>query len=166
MPRRDPSAPTSEAATPSSHLTVVQWRDPLVESCGYEMRGVYVERFWLPVLGPTCTLLLRRVADMFDAHPDGFTVDMHDLGAQLGVAFNDSAHNALSRAFLRCEMFGFSQRHTNRRDAGSHDSVAIRRVAPPLAQRHIKRLPASLVAMLEAWNESAQMPMRCANNSR
>lgn len=143
-------------------ITIVQWRDPLVEQHGYDMRGIYVERFWLPVLGPTCTFLLRRVAENFDSRPDGFVVNLEEIGAQLGVAYNESPHNALTRAFTRTALFGFAQ-HTVHH---GRECVAMRRVAPPLAQRHIKRLPASLVATLEVWNNSAQMPIRCANNSR
>lgn len=34
-------------------LSVTRWHDPIVDERGYEPRSGYVERFWLPVIGPT-----------------------------------------------------------------------------------------------------------------
>lgn len=146
----------------SALLSVVPWRDELVEHTGYDMRGVYVERFWLPVIGPTCTVLLRRTAELFDANPAGFDVDLVDLGAQLGIVYTGAPRNAMSRTLDRLVRFDFA-RHIAR---GARQQFAVRRVAPPLAERHVVRLPASSQEALTVWNSSAQIPMRCASNSR
>lgn len=34
-------------------ITIEAWRDPVVEALGHDPRSLYVETFWLPVLGPT-----------------------------------------------------------------------------------------------------------------
>ena len=34
-------------------LFVVPWGDPVIDTVGYDPRAVYVERFWLGILGPT-----------------------------------------------------------------------------------------------------------------
>ena len=34
-------------------LHVVAWPDPVVDQVGYDPRTMYVERFWLGILGPT-----------------------------------------------------------------------------------------------------------------
>jgi hypothetical protein len=33
-------------------LTVVPWPDTVIDRVGYDPRTVYVERFWLGILGP------------------------------------------------------------------------------------------------------------------
>ena len=50
-------------------LHIVAWVDPVVDTLGYDPRSFYVEQFWLPVVGPTSTWFLRRVAAQFDAAP-------------------------------------------------------------------------------------------------
>ena len=56
--------PWDEAGTgnPATTLRVTRWHDPIVDERGYEPRSGYVERFWLGILGPSTTLLLRRFA--------------------------------------------------------------------------------------------------------
>lgn len=34
-------------------LLVVPWNDPVCDQLGMDPRSAYVERFWLPLLGPT-----------------------------------------------------------------------------------------------------------------
>jgi hypothetical protein len=34
-------------------LTIVPWPDPTIDTLGHDPRSVYVETFWLPILGPT-----------------------------------------------------------------------------------------------------------------
>lgn len=50
-------------------------------SDGHDPRGHYVDVFWSPVLGPTATVLLRRLA----AVRPGTTVTVASLGAALGI---------------------------------------------------------------------------------
>ena len=47
-------------------LHVVRWHDPLIDQLGYDPRSRYVEQFWLGVLGPSTTLLIRHLADALD----------------------------------------------------------------------------------------------------
>jgi hypothetical protein len=46
----------------STHLRVTPWIDPVVDGRGYAIYSSYVEVFWLPVLGPSATVLLQRLA--------------------------------------------------------------------------------------------------------
>ena len=50
-------------------LVVLPWADPVVDPIGHDPRSRYVELFWLGILGPTATLLLRRLADGLDVLP-------------------------------------------------------------------------------------------------
>jgi len=46
---------TLEAIVTGSALTIRAWEDPVVDALGHDPRSEYVERFWLPVLGPPST---------------------------------------------------------------------------------------------------------------
>jgi len=58
-----PQAPINTAVAPAGpdrtqapdHLRVEAWTDPVVDRVGHDPRSTYVERFWLGVLGPSCT---------------------------------------------------------------------------------------------------------------
>jgi hypothetical protein len=52
-------------------LHVVGWPDPVIDALGHDPRSWYVEQFWLSVLGPTSTWLMRRLAAGLDAAPGG-----------------------------------------------------------------------------------------------
>ena len=47
-------------------LHVLRWHDPLIDRLGHDPRSRYVERFWLGILGPSTTLVLRVFADALD----------------------------------------------------------------------------------------------------
>ena len=91
---------------PSQSITITQWKDPVVEAHGYCITDPYVEMFWLPVLGPTATWLLRRFSFGLIEQPNGVTLDIHDLARSLGVAYSPGKHNSFTRALQRCTMFG------------------------------------------------------------
>ena len=60
------------------------WHDPVIQQCGFDARHSYVEQFWLPILGPSAVLALRRLADWLDRHPAGVQIDLVEFGSSLG----------------------------------------------------------------------------------
>jgi len=118
---------------------VVAWDDPLVESRGHDPRSVYVERFWTPVLGPSATMLLRRLADDLDAAPRGFVLDMAETGRALGLGGSEGRRSPLRRTLARCVRFGVARLFSTR-------TLAVRRMVPPLADHQLARLPPALQA--------------------
>ena len=52
MPRSS-TADSTDWLTVHDPLAVVAWRDPVVEQFGHTPRSVYMETYWLPVLGPS-----------------------------------------------------------------------------------------------------------------
>src|ERR1044072_7549640 len=51
------------ADTPSvTILPVRPWPDSVIDALGHDPRSAYVERFWLGILGPSTTWLLRYLA--------------------------------------------------------------------------------------------------------
>ena len=51
----------------------------------WRLSDPYVERVWSEHLGPTATLLARRLGRMLEERPGGVDVDLGDLAASLGV---------------------------------------------------------------------------------
>ena len=57
---RDPDS-DSDGSRKVEVLRIVAWTDPVIDRLGYDPRSIYVETFWLGILGPTCTWLMRRL---------------------------------------------------------------------------------------------------------
>src|SRR5690606_34055533 len=132
------------------HVTIVPWADPLIDPRGHDPRSAYVERFWLSTLGPTATLLMRRLADAFDRHPDGFVLDLAVTAQSLGLSRGAGRSGAFVKAFGRCVMFGLAHQCST--------GYAARRRLPAVARRHLLRLPAALQEAHDAWPRGADEP--------
>jgi hypothetical protein len=118
-------------------LRVEQWEMVWAEGRTHELRSNYVERFWLPVLGPTATLLLRRLAYELDRHPEGFELVTNDMACSLGLGGAMGRHGPFPRAVQRCIDFGAAQWK-------KIDVLSVRLRLPPLNRTQIERLPIGL----------------------
>ena len=137
---RTPRSPEPVFLPADGVITLSRWPDPVVESIGHAVRSEYVERFWLGVLGPTATWLLRRCSDEVVTADSHVRVDLAVLAASLGLVHHAGRHNPFSRGFGRCIMFGLM-----RPTGGPHGSgLAVRTAVPPLTARHLARLPHEL----------------------
>jgi hypothetical protein len=124
-------------------MIVLPWHDPVVEAVGFEARSAYVELFWLGILGPTATWVLRRLVSGLDEFPTGYQMDLHETANALGLSLAAGSHSPFGRALNRCVMFGMA-----------HDvagGLAVRRQIPPLSLRHLQRLPSHLQAAHKSW---------------
>lgn len=119
-------------------IEVTTWVDAVVDNNGHDPRSRYVEDFWLPVLGPTATWLLRRFAHALDAHPGGLAVDLDDTARCMGLTYTPGRHSPFVKALQRLTMFGVSHQTA----AG----IAVRRTVPDVAHRHLRRLPDTVQA--------------------
>jgi len=131
----------------STSLVVRPWPDPIVEARGHAPDGAYVELFWLGVLGPTATWLVRRLTTGLQAYPEGYELDLTETAAALGLTLVPGRHGPFSRALDRCVMFGMAH-HLGERE---HDAIAVRRRVPPLAARQVERLPTHLRLAHREW---------------
>jgi hypothetical protein len=129
-------------------LMIVPWHDPVVDSIGFEVRSQYVELFWLNVLGPTATWILRRLVLGFDRYPLGYELDLDETASALGLTYTVGTANAFMRSLNRCVLFGVSQ--------PTEGGLAVRRRVPPVATRHLLRMPPHLRQEHEHWNSRIQ----------
>lgn len=127
-------------------LLVMAWRDPVVDALGFDPRSTYVERFWLPLLGPTSTWLLRRLASEFDRQPDGFSVDAGDCARSIGIGNRGGRNGPFHRSIERCIRFGIARRE-------EHGIIAVRTRVPPLSRTQVSRLPRRLETEHRRWQE-------------
>ncbi len=128
---------------PSGMLIVLPWHDPVVDRIGFNIRGSYVETFWLGILGPTSTWLLRRIDSGFDVYPEGYELNLGETAAALGLTFQAGKVSPFVRSLQRCVMFGAAR--------ASSYGVEVRRFMPPLNARNLNRLPEHLRRVHNDW---------------
>ena len=129
---------------PTATLSVEIWADPVIDQLGHDPRSAYVERFWLPILGPSSVWLLRRIADGLDHHPEGFDLDLVDTAQSLGVGMRGGRNAPLLRTVERCCRFGAARMH-------GRSSISVRRRLAPLSRTQTERLPTSLRDEHDQW---------------
>lgn len=120
-------------------LSVRPWPDAVIDELGFDPRSRYVERYWLGVLGPTATWLLRRLASRLEEEPEGFELDVPATAAELGVPGGAGASKTTPflRSLQRCAHFGAL-------DVGHDGTIRVRRKLPPLTRYQLARLPLHL----------------------
>ncbi len=126
-----------------AHATIVPWIDPIVDAKGHDPRSAYVERYWLGVIGPTATWIMRRFADHFDHEPNGFVIDLHHTASSMGLSFAKGSNSPFGRALHRCVMFGLARPIA--------DGLSVRRRFPSVAERHLQRLPDEIKSAHHDW---------------
>lgn len=128
-------------------IDIVHWKDPIVEANGFHISDTYNEMFWLPILGPTATWLLRRLAGGLEHQPQGYTTDMSELARSIGVNYAPGKHNPFARGLHRCVMFGVAQQIS----VLPRITIGVRTVLPVLPHRHQARLPHQLRIAHDDW---------------
>ena len=146
----EPNDPTEgDSLDAGTLVTIRPWIDPVVDDRGHDPRSRYVEIFWLGVLGPTATWLLRRLASGLEVKPDGYELDLQVTAASMGLKFSTGRSSPFSRALQRCVMFGMAHPLP---DGG----LAVRRRIPPVGHRHLRRMPEQLQLEHAGWLPNAR----------
>ncbi|MBT5138317.1 MAG: hypothetical protein HOM37_04595 [Acidimicrobiaceae bacterium] len=135
--------PTTNRAVKETPTTVVlsRWVDPLLDKLGHDPRSRYVERFWLPVLGPSTVVFVRHCADQLDNAGNGaramVELELEAIAHHLGLGHKGGRNSALTRTILRSCRFGAAR-------AGRGNHLELRRGVPPLNRTQVNHLPKSL----------------------
>lgn len=131
----------------SDSLAIRPWADEVIDALGFDPRSPYVERFWLGVLGPSTTWLLRRTAAGFDAEPDGFELPLAETARALGLGDRGGRHSPFLRSVNRMIQFGMAV-------VSGPEELSVRRRIPPLARRQVERLSPALQEAHARWQEA------------
>ena len=140
-----PPPATSDPEPFPTTIHVRPWNDPVIDESGHDPRSRYVETFWLGVLGPTATWLLRRLVAGFERAPGGYDIDLVTTAQAMGMAYSTGRTSPFSKALQRCVMFGLAHQ--------TADGLAIRRRVPTVAQRHLRRMPESVQRQHDTWHD-------------
>ena len=127
-------------------VPVRPWADDVIDTLGFDPRSAYVETFWLGILGPSTTWLLRRIAAGFDRSPAGFELTLSLTARELGLGDKGGRHSPFMRALWRCRQFEMARL--------VDDTFEVRRRLPPLNRRQSQRLPQHLQDAHQAWQQS------------
>ena len=104
----------------------------------YPAGSGYVERYWLPVLGPSATWALRRLGPLAaSAGPLVRYLSLADLAAELGLGSADGANSRVRVALLRLIRFGVAA-------SPAPTVLLVAPSVPPIGPGSLRRLPAYL----------------------
>jgi hypothetical protein len=131
-------------------ITVEPWVDPVIDRVGHDPRSAYVETFWLGVLGPSTTWLVRRLVAGLEAAPAGYELDPLRTARALGIGHREGVASPFARTLARASRFGIT------RTDGDH--LAVRRRLPPLSRRLLERLPQDIQDEHSHWADTEIRP--------
>ena len=131
---------------PIPTLSVRAWQDVVIDEVGHDVRSAYVERFWLSILGPSSTWLVRRLVHALDAAPEGFELDLPATAVELGLGQHSGRHSPFLRSVDRCCRFGAALLQ-------EPSTLLVRRKLPPLTRAQVERLPEALRTEHQVWAE-------------
>jgi hypothetical protein len=136
---------TTEFSPPDT-LYIRPWPDDVIDSFGFDPRSAYVETYWLGILGPSTTWLLRRLVAGLERNPDGYPISLAETARSLGLRDRGGRSSPFVRAVSRTIRFELATPE-------GPDVLAVRRKVPPLAQRQVDRLSPGLRAAHDRWQE-------------
>lgn len=139
---------------PEERILVSAWPDPTLDSLGHDPRSVYVEKFWLSILGPSSLLLLRRLALKLEASPGGFEVDPVAWAFELGLGMRGGKNGPFWRSIERTSRFNATYRQGDR--------LLVRRKLAPLNLHQVDKLPPHLQVAHQKWTEQQLTEHRTA----
>ncbi len=146
-------APLPVLGSPGSpgQLRIVPWVDPVADPHGVHPCSRYVELYWLGVIGPSTTWLLRRLSYGLEVNPDGFDLDLNETARSLGLGDRMGKNSPFRRALQRLATFELARSH-------GPTGMAVRTHIPPLPLRHLSRLPESLQISHRRWMVEQRLP--------
>lgn len=127
----------------SETIRVRPWVDVVIDTLGHDPRSTYFETFYLPALGPSTVLLMRRLASWLEEHPDGGELSFAETSQALGLGLREGRCSPLGRSLQRLVQFDLA--------CEDNHGLAVRRNVPPVNRRHVRRLPESLQASHNEW---------------
>lgn len=151
-------AGSGDAPTPRT-LVVEPWPDPVIDALGHDPRSAYVETFWLGILGPSTTWLLRRLAGALEQAGGRFDLEVSEATRALGLGGRSGRNSPFWRSIERLQRFELAR-------TAPSGVLAVRRKIPPLNRRQVAHLPLSLQERHRALQEGTRDGGRSAERSR
>ena len=138
--------PVAFPTEPVDSLTIRPWPDPVIDALGHHPCSAYVETFWLGILGPSSTWLLRHLVSTLEAKPDGFPLSLLDTAQRIGLGERVGRQSPFMRTLGRLVRFQFAQLEDS-------TTLAVRLRVPPLTSKQQQRLPELLQRAHDKWQQ-------------
>ena len=132
-------------------LRIVPWVDPVADPHGVHPCSRYVELYWLGIIGPSTTWLLRRLNYGLEVHGDGYDLHLPETARALGLGDKMGKNSPFRRALARLITFELAR-------AQGQSELAVRSRIPPLPLRHLSRLPEALQRSHRRWAAERHLP--------
>lgn len=127
------------------HLQIVAWKDARPQDNGHDPRSMYVEMFWLGILGPSAVWLMRYLARLIeDAPSEGTWLEVQNTALAIGLASGRNRTTVFERTIERLVRFNVAS------TVNSH-TLGVSMNLPGLSSRQIARLPPELVGQHQQW---------------
>lgn len=110
--------------------------DARVHRAGFDLDSAYLERCWLPIVGPSSVLMLRRMPQLWE-RGSSVAVPVDELANALGLGGATGRHSPVMRTVDRLVRFRFAA-------WSSPSELDVYTEAAPLPHRYVDRLPASV----------------------
>jgi hypothetical protein len=134
---------TSEFDSPDT-LNIRPWPDEILDNVGFDPRSSYVENYWLGILGPSTTWLIRRLVAGLERQPAGYAISLSETARSLGLSDRGGRSSPFVRAVSRTIKFQLAVPE-------GPESLAVRRKLPPLNGYQVGRLPPALQEAHARW---------------
>ncbi|MFW2382091.1 MAG: hypothetical protein ACN4GZ_10060 [Acidimicrobiales bacterium] len=144
---RKRSRTTEDRLPTPDQLRIQQWCDHLVVD-PVPANGFYTERYYGPIVGPTCLLLLRTLASQLGTDREGFTVDTAELAGVIGCSSKAGPSSQFWKALRRGVRFGLLRQ--------AEERVFVRTEISPLTARMVQRLPLMLRHEHRVWTRRTE----------
>ncbi len=115
-------------------FTPVDHPDARVQRLGFDLTDPYVEQCWSAVVGPSSTLLLRRLPALWVARVP-VEINASELSRSLGLGAGAGEHSRLVTTLQRLVRFDLAA------PAGDGAGLDVYRQVAPLNPRQLDRLP-------------------------
>lgn len=115
-------------------FTPVDHPDDRVQRVGFDLTDPYVEQCWSAVVGPSSTLLLRRMPTMWLAQVPA-EIGASELSQSLGLGIGVGQRSRLANTLNRLVQFGLAK------PAPSGAGLDLYRHVAPLSTRQVARVP-------------------------
>lgn len=130
-------------------LHIRAWQDPVSDPACHSPRSLYVELFWLPILGPTAIWFMRRASILLEQCPTGYSIPKQHLAQELGLGAGHGPNSPFWRAIQRCCDFNLVYLQND-------NTVFVRQRIPALPRRLLKnRLPIRLKLLHANWEKAS-----------
>jgi hypothetical protein len=110
----------------------------------------YVEEMWLPVIGPTCTVILRHLSLVIEAHGSS-CLSLEELAHSIGLGNGHGRSSAFARSVARLVGFELA-------DVLGPTRLTVKTTVPWLTPSQIARLHPSLQSRHDHYVKTHPVP--------